>query len=462
MAGPGDEMAAGAAGRGPMRASHADREQVIEALKDAFAHGRLTKDELDARAGRALAARTCAELAALTADFPSARAASGPTLPLVPVRRRPLARAAAGSGGCLALAAAAVWASFILDPGGPGADRPWAGLMVLLAQWAVIAGVVGLVVRGDHLSAAATLWQAVAAPAGAGRPRPRRRTARWRRPWLGSPRPPGRPDLRRSAGSQLTAWSAMSFWAGYPGAPKRTSGTGCRVTGHPRPSASLDPTRAYHLALGSTAHSITHSSCYNFSLRLQGRTFGAQRLTARAVNSENGREQLRGRAARVTRRKRLRFNRGSRRCGAAASLASFGRWPYGHGGGPRTAPPVTGRLRSPPYPAAAPAITTARPTRSRQMRRSAGGCHSQLAGTPRIVRAGPSSVKGTRRSFLTASQKRSSGPTLDPGDLCQPSGPDGEGQARGQARSARGEPLIQGQGAGVRGMTCDRLVRIRS
>ena len=59
MTGPGDEMAAGAAGRGSMRASHADREQVIEALKDAFAHGRLTKDELDARAGRALAAVTC-------------------------------------------------------------------------------------------------------------------------------------------------------------------------------------------------------------------------------------------------------------------------------------------------------------------------------------------------------------------------------------------------------------------
>ncbi len=141
MAGPGDEMAAGAAGRGSMRASHADREQVIEALKDAFAHGRLTKDELDARAGRALAARTCAELAALTAGIPPARAASGPARPLVPARRRPLARAAAGSGGCLALAAAAVWASFILDPGGPGADRPWAGLMVLLAQYAVIAGV---------------------------------------------------------------------------------------------------------------------------------------------------------------------------------------------------------------------------------------------------------------------------------------------------------------------------------
>ena len=141
MAGPGDEMAAGAAGRRPMRASHADREQVIEALKDAFVHGRLTKDELDARAGRALAARTCAELAALTADIPPARAVSGLTRPPVPARRRPLPRAAAGPGGCLALAAAAVWASLILDPGGPGVDRPWAGLMLMLAQFAVIAGV---------------------------------------------------------------------------------------------------------------------------------------------------------------------------------------------------------------------------------------------------------------------------------------------------------------------------------
>jgi len=141
VAGPGDEMAAGAAGRGRMRASHADREQAIEALKAAFVHGRLTKDELDERAGQALAARTCADLAAVTADIPPAPAASGPTRPLVPARSRPLARAAARSGVCLALAAAAVWASYILDPGGPGADRTWAGLMLLLAQYAVIAGV---------------------------------------------------------------------------------------------------------------------------------------------------------------------------------------------------------------------------------------------------------------------------------------------------------------------------------
>jgi hypothetical protein len=60
---------------------------VIEVLKAAFVQGRLAKDELDARAGRALAAQTRAELAALTADIPvgPARAESPP----VPARARP-------------------------------------------------------------------------------------------------------------------------------------------------------------------------------------------------------------------------------------------------------------------------------------------------------------------------------------------------------------------------------------
>ena len=69
--GPGRGQALGAAGFGHLRASHADREQVIEALKAAFVQGRLTKDELEARAGRAFAARTYAELAALTTDLPA-------------------------------------------------------------------------------------------------------------------------------------------------------------------------------------------------------------------------------------------------------------------------------------------------------------------------------------------------------------------------------------------------------
>jgi hypothetical protein len=74
MTGPGDPIAAGTAGRGRLRASHAEREQAIEVLKAAFVQGQLTKDEFDARAGQALTARTYADLAALTADFPA-----GPT-----------------------------------------------------------------------------------------------------------------------------------------------------------------------------------------------------------------------------------------------------------------------------------------------------------------------------------------------------------------------------------------------
>src|SRR5215472_15773242 len=45
MAGPRDAVAEGR-GRGGLRASDADREQVIGTLKTAFVQGRLTRDEL--------------------------------------------------------------------------------------------------------------------------------------------------------------------------------------------------------------------------------------------------------------------------------------------------------------------------------------------------------------------------------------------------------------------------------
>jgi hypothetical protein len=54
-----------------MRASHADRDQVIDLLKAAFVQGRLAKDELDLRVGQVLASRTYADLGALTADIPT-------------------------------------------------------------------------------------------------------------------------------------------------------------------------------------------------------------------------------------------------------------------------------------------------------------------------------------------------------------------------------------------------------
>ncbi len=76
---PGPEESSAAA-HGRLRASDADREQVIDTLKVAFAQGRLNKEELDLRAGQAFTSRTYADLAAVTADLP-ARLAEAQPLP---------------------------------------------------------------------------------------------------------------------------------------------------------------------------------------------------------------------------------------------------------------------------------------------------------------------------------------------------------------------------------------------
>ncbi|MDE2566833.1 MAG: DUF1707 domain-containing protein [Burkholderiales bacterium] len=76
---PGDEIAAAGEGCSHLRASHADRDQMIEVLKDAFIQGRLAKDEFDLRVGHVLASRSYADLDALTADIPPGMASAPPT-----------------------------------------------------------------------------------------------------------------------------------------------------------------------------------------------------------------------------------------------------------------------------------------------------------------------------------------------------------------------------------------------
>lgn len=83
MASPGDETA-GAESQVRLRASAADREQVIEVLKAAFVHDRITKDELDQRIGKVLASRTYGELNVLTADIPGALIRARPAEPARP------------------------------------------------------------------------------------------------------------------------------------------------------------------------------------------------------------------------------------------------------------------------------------------------------------------------------------------------------------------------------------------
>ncbi|MDH6115057.1 hypothetical protein P3T36_007346 [Kitasatospora sp. MAP12-15] len=72
---------------GDLRASHEDRDQVVEQLRVAAGDGRLSSEELDDRLEAALTARTYAELELLLVDLPGARGAAGaataaaPTVP---------------------------------------------------------------------------------------------------------------------------------------------------------------------------------------------------------------------------------------------------------------------------------------------------------------------------------------------------------------------------------------------
>jgi hypothetical protein len=147
MAGPGDEIAAGAEGRGRLRTSHADREHVIETLKTAFVQGRLVKDEFDARVGQVFASRTYAELAAVTADIPAGLVAAQPPKP--PLVRPPPpvvtdVKTAARMIGTVTAIPAASWAFLVFAPD-RYTDNACVALLVLSSTfvWVIFLLVVG-------------------------------------------------------------------------------------------------------------------------------------------------------------------------------------------------------------------------------------------------------------------------------------------------------------------------------
>lgn len=110
MTAPGGETAAGPGGH--LRASHADRDRVIDGLKAAFVQGRLDQDELGQRVGQALAARTYAELAALTADLPAELIAARPARPA----RKRVSRPAVVVTACGTVVAAGMLVALRLMP----------------------------------------------------------------------------------------------------------------------------------------------------------------------------------------------------------------------------------------------------------------------------------------------------------------------------------------------------------
>jgi hypothetical protein len=84
----GEVSPAGRPGSSELRASHSDRDTVVEQLRIAAGDGRLTPEELDERLEAALTAKTYAELAALTADLPE----SGRPAAAAPAQAKDLVR----------------------------------------------------------------------------------------------------------------------------------------------------------------------------------------------------------------------------------------------------------------------------------------------------------------------------------------------------------------------------------
>ena len=141
-----------AAGRGHLRASHADREQVIDTLKVAFAQGRLARDEFDARISQALVSRTYADLAAVVAGIPAELTVARP--PRRASRRRMSNAAKWAASG---LVTPAVTAAALAAASGGGAGG-----------YAVVAFIVAFVYFVCWLSAGADMlwdWHCTSSPA---------------------------------------------------------------------------------------------------------------------------------------------------------------------------------------------------------------------------------------------------------------------------------------------------------
>jgi hypothetical protein len=140
-----------AAGRGDLRASHADREQVIGVLKAAFVHGMLVKDEFDLRVDLALASRTDAELAALTADLPAGLAAAQPPRP----PRAPGEPRLPRPGLVLTVATglyAVVWVYAVLSPGGADSDANGQRIIIGGLFYLLLLLMIGTPVLADWLN----------------------------------------------------------------------------------------------------------------------------------------------------------------------------------------------------------------------------------------------------------------------------------------------------------------------
>jgi hypothetical protein len=152
IGGAGDGRVARGQRRGEMRASHADRERVVDRIKAAYVYGLVTKDEFDARVCQTLASRTHGELALVTADIPAGLPAApstlGPAGAKAGTPARPRERPVDGAVAASAVLSALAFLAAVLIGSRPGPDAAQVG--GLLAVGAVGSGLVSLFLVAVH------------------------------------------------------------------------------------------------------------------------------------------------------------------------------------------------------------------------------------------------------------------------------------------------------------------------
>jgi Domain of unknown function (DUF1707) len=138
-----------------MRVSDADREQVAERLREHFAAGRLTTEELDERLAAALNAKTVRDLRAVMADLPEP-APVGPQAGQAPPRSTygPVYGYRRGPR-ILPLALIALFALVVL----PGAGFVFVAFLKLILLFWLVAAVAGLFAAGRFRRHVHRYWQ---------------------------------------------------------------------------------------------------------------------------------------------------------------------------------------------------------------------------------------------------------------------------------------------------------------
>ena len=204
-------------------------------LKAAFVPGRLGKDEFDLRVGQAFAARTHAELDAVTADIPGAPRLDG--LP-VPARRWPLAMAAVKSGGCLVMAFVLAYSGNMIDNSdpngiGPGPGHGWTRLLLSLSLTFVAAA---LAILGHGLATSVeqrrSRKQLPPGPGPGGRALDAGLHGGTGHDLV--PPDPRTDQTRTDLRTHISSPHRSRSWARRPGGARDTSGTGRHVTGRLR------------------------------------------------------------------------------------------------------------------------------------------------------------------------------------------------------------------------------------